>query len=83
MPSLEEELMGDQDPRAVCRLCRYIESLPETGENSQEEWDGVVNAKIGKRYRFTYSSIFRALKRRNAEVTKGSIENHRHAGHRE
>lgn len=79
MTGLIEELMADQDPRAQCRLCSWIESLPEA---DQKEWDKALSWRVGSKFRFTHTSIQRALQAREAGVGKGSIENHRASGHR-
>jgi len=73
--SLIEELIADQDPRAVCRACAWIAAQTP---KDQADWDRVM----ADRARFTHASVFRALVRRDAAVSRGSVENHRVGGHR-
>lgn len=79
MPSIIEEIIADQDPRAQCRLCTWITSRPAS---EQKEWDEALNTRIGPRFRFTHTSVYRALNKHGATVGKGTVENHRNAGHR-
>lgn len=75
MPSLADELRADQDPRSTCKLCTWLASL---STKEQAEWDAAIRDRT-----FTHASIFRALARRNSNVTKGSIESHRANRHRQ
>lgn len=79
MPSLEEELLSDQDPRVRCGVCDWLDKL---GEKENPEWDKAINAKVGDRFRFTHASIHRALQRREAPIRRSTVEHHRQNGHR-
>lgn len=79
MPSIIEEIIADQDPRSQCRLCAWLASRPTS---EQKEWDEALNTRVGPRFRFTHTSVHRALQKHGATVGKSSLENHRSNGHR-
>ena len=74
-PSLAEELRADQDPRASCRLCAWLNS-----QNTlvQVEWDAVLADRS-----YTHASLYRALLKRDVPVGKSSVEGHRSNRHRQ
>lgn len=75
MPSLLDELRADQDPRAQCRVCRWIESLKPA---EQAEWDAAMSDRS-----FTHASIYRALSRRESGCGRSGVESHRTSKHRQ
>lgn len=72
--SLVDELRADQGKPTQCGLCRWLQQLTEA---ERAEWQGALDDRS-----FTHASIHRAIARRNGNVTRGSVENHRTSGHR-
>lgn len=71
--SLAAELMADQDPRVQCKTCQWIANQKT---DVRAEWVTVLLD-----YSYSAASIFRALERRRAGVTRNSVENCRKLDH--
>lgn len=73
---LFEELRADQDPRSGrCKVCGWIDSRPA------DERDAWVRA-IRERESFTAASIYRAMRKRNADIGRTAVDRCRMEKHR-
>lgn len=72
--SLLDEIRADQGKPTQCGLCRWLVDRPQ---KEREEWEAAFVDRS-----FTHASIHRALQRRGANITRGSVENHRANGHK-
>lgn len=74
MTSLRDELAADQGKPTQCSMCKWLESLDA---KTRAEWAEVLADRS-----YTHASIHRAILRREAPVTRGSVEGHRTNGHK-
>lgn len=72
--SLRDELSADQGKPTQCSVCRFLGDQPP---KERADWTEVLADRS-----FTHASIHRALMRRDAVVSRGSVENHRSNGHK-
>ena len=69
MTTLIEELKADQDSRASCRFCAWLDDRTKA---ERAEWVEALKDRS-----FTNTSLFRAAKKRGYNGSDGSLENHR------
>lgn len=74
MTSLRDELAADQGKPTQCAMCRWLSDLDA---KARAEWVEVIADRS-----YTHASIHRAVLRREAHVTRSSVESHRSNGHK-
>lgn len=74
MTSLRDELAADQGKPTQCSMCKWLGSLDA---KARTEWADVLADRS-----YTHASIHRAILRREAPVTRSSVESHRTNGHK-
>lgn len=72
--NLRDELAADQGTPTQCGMCKWLAGLDA---KARAEWAEVLADRA-----YTHASIHRALIRRDAPVTRGSVEGHRSNGHK-
>ena len=74
MTSLREELAADQGKPTQCSMCKWLGSLEP---KVRAEWVEELADRS-----WTHASVHRAIIRREAPVTRSSVEGHRTNGHK-
>ena len=74
MTSLRDELAADQGKPTQCSMCKWLSGLDAKG---RAEWGDVLADRS-----YTHASVHRAIIRREAPVTRSSVESHRTNGHK-